>query len=442
MMTSQTWVNASRRIYSRLLSLYPKEHREEYGPLMRQVFTDQCRSAFQSGGLKGIILLWLRTLKDLFASALREHISSPRSGWGLLEAVPNKPLPWMGVVLVLIPCLVFFIGQIGQLAGQDWFFLLIRRAAYFLIVPVLLTWIFTRRFPVWGLIPLGVFINTATDVLYSIEFHLEKLNGTVFWRLGFFLKMHMTEVKVFIVAAMLMIGILLVVSILRQQKFSRSARIWTAVFVILLSLELLQGVRWYANNMEYYWNGTLFQPSILSFLRYILQSSYYSFTYNIEFPLLILAGALLARRHGRLAVLLPLGYLIPAILLGRYDYSPDQPFFLLWAGATVFVYRAIVTLVAPVWIVRSASDGGQRRAGAVGLFAAVGITIAAHIGLLLVYYFNYSMGNVSWLDVYYTISPDLIMAAGIALAISLYQRGPSESNAENPEIAAANLADV
>ena len=79
----------------------------------------------------------------------------------MLEAVPNKPLPWKGVVLVLIPGIVFMVGQIGQLAGEDWFFLLVRRAAYYLIVPVLLVWFVKRKFPIWGLIPLGMIYRTS-----------------------------------------------------------------------------------------------------------------------------------------------------------------------------------------------------------------------------------------------------------------------------------------
>src|SRR4030042_4276358 len=96
-----------------------------------------------------------------------------------MEGVPHSPLPWKGVALVMIPGLVFFIGQIGQLAGEDWFFLLASRAAYFLILPVLLVWIFKRRFPVWGLIPLGMLfrtlINTASRADNILEFNLVKL---------------------------------------------------------------------------------------------------------------------------------------------------------------------------------------------------------------------------------------------------------------------------
>jgi len=126
-MISNRWIDLSRRVYSRLLYLYPHEHRLEYGPSMLQVFTDQLRDAYQANEGRGVFSVWVRTLWDLGVSALKEQFSSPHLTAGLLEAVPNTPLPWKGVVLVLVPGLVFFIAQIVQLSGQDLFFLMVYR---------------------------------------------------------------------------------------------------------------------------------------------------------------------------------------------------------------------------------------------------------------------------------------------------------------------------
>jgi hypothetical protein len=440
-MTSNQWINTSRRVYSRLLCLYPREHQADYGPSMRQVFTDQCRAAFQFGGLKGMILLWLRTLKDLFVSVLREHVTSPRSGWGLLEAVPGRPLPWKGVILVLLPCLVFFIGQIGQLAGQDWFFLLVRRAAFYLIVPVLLVWVFTRKFPVWGLIPFGIFYRTAMDLLYSLGYHLEKLSGTIFHSLVFFQKTYYTEVNVGIVLVLIAVIVFLAAVIYRQPGFSRTARIWGGIFLLLLIPELLTGLYYYQDNQMYLYHSAMESLNLQIALREIINSSYYSFSSAIEYLLLILVGALLARRHGRLAVLLPLGYLIPAVVVGRYDNTTATSSFLLWASISVFTFRTLVTLVAPVWIVRSASDGGQRRAGVFGLLVAVGIVLVAHVGMLLDYLLNFE-GAIGYdlPGLYYTFSPDIILFVGFALAISLYRRAPADSMEVREGAAAATTA--
>ena len=93
-----------------------------------------------------------------------------RGGLGGLENGPIQPLPWKGVALVLAPGLIFFGSQVAQLTGQDWFFLMVYRAGYFLILPVLAAWAWTRRFPVWGLIPLGLLMNTLLSVGYRMQF--------------------------------------------------------------------------------------------------------------------------------------------------------------------------------------------------------------------------------------------------------------------------------
>jgi len=139
---------------------------------MARLFSDQCNSAIRGHGKRGLLALWLRTLWDLGKSALVEHFSSSSTA-GLLEPIPDKPLPWKGVLLVLIPGLVFFICQIGTLNGKDWFFSIIPWLGYACMVPVLLVWVFMKKFPVWGLIPLGLIIsNLRWDMerqLYSLS---------------------------------------------------------------------------------------------------------------------------------------------------------------------------------------------------------------------------------------------------------------------------------
>jgi hypothetical protein len=45
----------SNQLYGWLLTAYPKRHREEYGPAMRQVFRDQCRDAWREGRGLGLM---------------------------------------------------------------------------------------------------------------------------------------------------------------------------------------------------------------------------------------------------------------------------------------------------------------------------------------------------------------------------------------------------
>jgi hypothetical protein len=62
------------RIYEVLLRLYPQPYRREYGPMMAQLFRDQCRDACRLGS-HDAAGLWFRTLADVFRSAFREQFT-------------------------------------------------------------------------------------------------------------------------------------------------------------------------------------------------------------------------------------------------------------------------------------------------------------------------------------------------------------------------------
>ncbi len=60
----------SERIYRRLLWLYPAEFRDEYGPLMIQLFRDRRRDE------KRIAHLWIDTLFDLAATVPAQYLKA------------------------------------------------------------------------------------------------------------------------------------------------------------------------------------------------------------------------------------------------------------------------------------------------------------------------------------------------------------------------------
>jgi len=237
-MKPNRWIELSRRFYGRLLYLYPKEYRLEYGPSMLQVFNDQCRSAYQNGGVWGLIALWFRILLDLGISALREQVSSPRSSWGLLEAIPNAPLPWKGVAMVLVPGLIFFVAQIGQLSGQDWFDLMVYRAAYFLIIPVILVGAITRKFPIWGLVPLGLFFNTAWSYGYRLQYFYLNQSNSISSRLMYLVFQYQIVEKIVIVAGPLSLMAILVWLSARRRQFSPWAWAWIGIYLLLIAITM------------------------------------------------------------------------------------------------------------------------------------------------------------------------------------------------------------
>ncbi|HTX79711.1 MAG TPA: hypothetical protein VMC62_08585 [Longilinea sp.] len=415
-MKSNRWIDLSRRVYARLLHLYPNEHRLEYGESMLQVFTDQLHSAYRNEGGRGVFSLWLRTLWDLGVSALKEQFSSPHLTAGLLEAVPNSPLPWKGVALVLVPGLIFFIAQISQLSGQDLFFLMVYRAGYFLIIPVLLVWVWQRKFPVWGLVPLGLLFRTVWDLGYRvINLQLDPTNP-VWLRLLEWEWHHPNAIKIAVISAAFAIVLLLIVMIAIRQRLTRQMWFWLGAYGLLCACYLMSNYSLFYYNESYLVDFRLFLTDVAPSLLYD----------NAGFLLLILLGAFLAKRHGRLAMLLAMGYLLPTVLYGRFanywNSLPEQVIntFLLLISITVLVYRFVIALAAPLWVVRSAGEGAQKKASLITLLVVLGIQAAMNIGVGAFMGFFYQYTGWSWVQWYDTIAAELIAAAGVGLASSLY----------------------
>jgi hypothetical protein len=435
-MKSNPWIDGSRRAYARLLKLYPQEHRDEYGAEMLQVFGDQCREAYGRKRGWGVLGLWLRSLPDLGMSSLREHITAPNSTAGLLEAVPGRPLPWKGVLLVLLPGLVFLVGQIGQLNGVDWFFTVLYRGAYFLILPVLLVWALKRKFPVWGLIPLGLLYRTACTFIFGrflggyfslkasldllkyryVYYYVSKayaiVNGVIRPFNQFLQK---NNVLAYQIATLILLGSLvaLVVVVWRRGIFSKAGWIWLGLgTAVCLAGVLFQSRSYLDAAGGFAWIGL---PKFLELVSW-------EFRDLAQILFIILAGTLLLRRYGSLALLLPLGYMIPSVLYGRF--TPQEsliPFFIV--GASVLAYRVILTLVAPVWILRSDNVGGQTRAFGVTLLAALFISVALNSLFALYYVTGQATSDMSIF--FFTIKDPLLNVAGTGLALALY-RGSGE----------------
>lgn len=74
--------------YRRVLIAYPRTFREEFGDDLVQAFRDLLLMSGERG-------VWWRTVRDLFASAPREHVAAMREG--------KRPSPWLlALVLVLL----------------------------------------------------------------------------------------------------------------------------------------------------------------------------------------------------------------------------------------------------------------------------------------------------------------------------------------------------
>ncbi len=424
-MSSNQWIQTSRKIYSAFLALYPHEHRSEYGESMRQVFTDQCRSAYAQKGVLGLLALWLRTLPDLGYTALLEHLTSPSATWGLLEPVPNAPLPWKGVFLILLPGLVYLISQIAQLSGQPWYMTVYYRAAFFLIIPVLIVWAITRRFPLWGLIPLGLLYRLIQEIGYQlIVLQPDSFSSNpVLNQILTFTRLIQQNLWLLIIPIILAV-VFLAWRAASRQKLSRTFWLWLGVYLLAVLTQVtgdtqafLQHARQIAPNL-----------SVTQHKMYLefITNQIYEIT---SFLLLIFGGTLFTRRHGFFAILLPVGYILPMLVVGMpwYDLA-SNPLALIAVSAAVLGYRTLLSFVGPIWIARSGSLASKKRAVLVSTTLALGIHILMQFFPSLAYpIYEYQPSTFA------VLLSEIELISGICLGVALYQETQPAADATHQQ---------
>ncbi|HMB21812.1 MAG TPA: hypothetical protein VKP08_03220 [Anaerolineales bacterium] len=414
-MKTNGWVASSQRFYRWLLHLYPQGYRSDYEEQMLHLFTDQCREVSKQQGSSGRLFFWLRTAMDLGITVVREHLSDPNAKVGLLEAAPNKPLPWKGVLLVLIPGLIFFISQVEQVTSSNgWFFLAFFRAGYVLMLPVLVAWLVTRRFPIWGLIPLGLLYKTLTS--YNPDYLLDRLFGPSQELImpNRFVLGYLIPVSAYLV---LLGG--LVWYFARQGQIRRSAWKWLGGYGLLVILpigyEIYNSIVWLTQSES----PAVLWPHLRGQIFTIVLVNLYQ---SLPFLLLVFIGMLFIRKHGGLTFLLLLGYLFSTILFGRYD--PGQlgiPFYLIILA--LLVYRFVLALVAPLWLVRAASIPEKQHAVIIPVTIAIACSILLSLIALAWGRTDYpsdllSLAIFNW--------SHLMFATGSGLAVVLYLQGEKD----------------
>jgi hypothetical protein len=88
------------RVYRGLLRLYPATFRDRFSDDAAQLFGDQLRDAESAGGPGGVFTFWLRTLRDVVATAAAERIDD-RSVAHSLSTPPSilsRSLGLLGIV--------------------------------------------------------------------------------------------------------------------------------------------------------------------------------------------------------------------------------------------------------------------------------------------------------------------------------------------------------
>jgi hypothetical protein len=61
-----------------ILQAYPYSFRREFGSSMAQVFADAVRDAWRDGGIGGLMVLWMKTGRDVVVSLARAYAAEAR----------------------------------------------------------------------------------------------------------------------------------------------------------------------------------------------------------------------------------------------------------------------------------------------------------------------------------------------------------------------------
>ena len=436
-MTPNLWIENSRKVYAWLLNLYPHEHRADYGVAMQQVFSEQCREVYGQKRAPGIFWLWLRTLSDLGKSAFVEHLSGPGARLGLMEPVPNAPLPWKGVFLILLPGLVYLVSQVAQLTGQPWYLTVYYRAAFVLILPVLAVWAVTRRFPLWGLIPVGLLYRLLQEIGYQlIVLHPDAFSSNPLLQVILTAARQIQKELWILVVVFTAVSLFLAWRYLRLHRPTRSFWLWLGVYNLVAILQVamnlgsIGGGSWEAYTTN----------ELRELIKYIITWSLYDST---AFLCLIFIGTLFMRRHGFFAVLIPMGYILPTMLVGlpwQIESSSNSALALTMIYAAVLVYRALLSLVAPIWMSRSGSLAAKKHVVLVSIAVALGIQAVMQFFPLMLYP-GQSQISAQW--VISVALDEIKLISAIVLGIVMYQNVSPTINSpgELPEKSAGLAAE-
>lgn len=99
-------LRVSERWYRRLLVLYPRRHRAEFGAAMTQLFRDQGGDAWREARLCGLLVLWLRILPDLLKSSFIEHLANLKGKKFMSKNIfansRASSAPWLAFLIVFV----------------------------------------------------------------------------------------------------------------------------------------------------------------------------------------------------------------------------------------------------------------------------------------------------------------------------------------------------
>ncbi|HEX7556260.1 MAG TPA: hypothetical protein VF338_06520, partial [Leptolinea sp.] len=132
--------------------------------------------------------------------------------------------------------------------------------------------------------------------------------------------------------------------------------------------------------------------------------------------LLIFIGTLFIRRHGFFSILLPVGYILPVMVVGIPWDLENNPDMVLIISMAILAYRSLLSLIAPVWMSRTRTQTGKKRVIilCIALALAVQTVMQFYPAFLTPQYFVYG----DW--VITVMMEELTLVFAFLLAMALY----------------------
>lgn len=247
------------------------------------------------------------------------------------------PKPWWLVGLTILPGLLSLAALTLNSAEAGQFSLFVSTTLLFIAIWRMIRWHSLSEFPIWGIIPLGMLTFWVFDLMGSFIYSLPNTFVTflgVIFSLG--------------------ILILSVLIILKRQRISRVPAITWGVIVLVGGVVMFQ---WFVAN-ELGGFRSLPDWMMIAFL--------------------LIAGLLLAKKHGLYAILL----IIPgSVFKTNFDVEPGIYFWDLnrfWSIVFNLAVPLLFYVITPLWILRARSIIGQ----AMGLLTPIIIYYVALVSSL------------------------------------------------------------
>jgi len=317
----------AEHLYRVLLRLYPTAHRREYGKAMLIHARDLERDSQQNGSW-GIACVCANLVKDGLVNACREHWEG-----SIMANSSIKPAPWLSVLLAALPGLLILLTRrfpLQQLS-LDLIFWYVYLGVLVVAAPII--WWLKKRFPVWALLPAGALV---WSLVYSAGMELSAWANQN--RAGG------VQVPGGIAALSFLLICVICAVVLRKYRFPRSVWVLGAILVVgNVALALLYSLDLFGETGLL---GGLIQYFSISGLG------------PLEGLMLVAIGALFAREHGVLAIL---------IVIGGYSYMFADSDYLFgypqldWAWLSTY-FAAITILylvVVPITLLRAKTRLGR-----------------------------------------------------------------------------------